>query len=343
MTMVEIAFRNRSAAWRSNQPFFVVVGVYALGAIVAARYWKIPIDLQLYSQPFVLFGCGVTILLFSIMSARVMLRRPDRLFPALKDRLLANDLPYRLVIGLPVALVLPLFFSLFTSMKDGLSRIVPFYADPRMIVIDRAIHGGFDAWYVFHQFLGFGPIIFLLNFLYNFWFIVMFVVLFCCVFSTGNLAVRSQYLVAFVLTWAVLGNLAAVTFASVGPAFVQSFYGDATFSPLMSHLQAINTTYPVWALDAQGMLLSNAGSGGPRMGSGISAFPSLHVAVATLNAIYLWRFHGVVRWAGVAFLVSIQLGSVHLAWHYGIDGYASMLATPVIWIIAGRLSRAQLR
>lgn len=86
------------------------------------------------------------------------------------------------------------------------------------------------------------------------------------------------------------------------------------------------------------MLLATAALDDPRLGGGISAFPSLHVAIATLNAIYLWRFGGLLRWAGAAFLVVIQLGAVDLAWHYGIDGYASMLATPIIWVVAGRMS-----
>ncbi|TGP22384.1 MULTISPECIES: phosphatase PAP2 family protein [unclassified Mesorhizobium] len=328
-----------SQAWHANRPFFVTMAAYAVAVALAAAYWQIPLDPRIYSEPFLLFGGGVTCILFAIVATRVMLERPERLLPCLVRRLLENDLPNRLVIGLPVALILPVFFSLFTSMKGGLSRIVPFYADSAIIAVDRMIHGGQDAWKILHPLLGAGLLTFALNFLYNLWFVVMLVVLFCVTFSTGDKRLRSQYLVAFVLTWVLLGNAAATIFASVGPAFIIPFYGDDTFSPLMNYLQATNTVYPVWALHAQGVLLANAALDGPRLGSGISAFPSLHVAVATLNAIYLWRFGGVLRWAGVIFLIAIQLGAVHLAWHYAVDGYASMLATPVIWVLARRLSK----
>ncbi|MDG4853675.1 MULTISPECIES: phosphatase PAP2 family protein [unclassified Mesorhizobium] len=328
-----------SDSWHANRPFFVTLAAYAVAIAFAANYWEIPLDPQIYSQPFLLFGGGVAFILFATVATRVMLERPERLFPGLIRRLLENDLPNRLVIGLPVALTLPVFFSLFTSMKGGLSRIVPFYADPTIVAIDRMIHGGRDAWRILHPLLGAGPLTFALNFLYNLWFVVMLVVLFCVTFSTGNKRLRSQYLVAFVLTWVLLGNAVATIFASVGPAFIMPFYGDDTFFPLMNHLQATSAVYPVWALHAQGNLLANAALDGPRLGSGISAFPSLHVAVAMLNVIYLWRFGGILRWAGVIFLIAIQLGAVHLAWHYAIDGYASMLATPVIWILARRLSK----
>ncbi|CDX60170.1 conserved membrane hypothetical protein [Mesorhizobium plurifarium] len=337
MRMTGLAY-GCSAAWHANRPFFLTVAAYALAVAFAAIYWRIPLDPQIYSEPFLLFGSGVTLVMFAVIATRVMLQRPEQLFPTLVHRLLENDLPNRLVIGLPVALALPVFFSLFTSMKGGLSRIVPFYADSAIIAVDRAIHGGQDAWRILHPLLGAGSLTFALNFLYNLWFVVMLVVLFCVTFSTGDKRLRSQYLVAFVLTWMLLGNAAATVFASVGPAFIKAFYGDDTFSPLMNYLQATNAVYPVWALDAQRMLLANAALDGPRLGSGISAFPSLHVAVVTLNAIYLWRFGQLLRWVSIVFLIAIQLAAVQLAWHYAVDGYASMLATPVIWIVAGWVS-----
>ncbi|WP_146770318.1 phosphatase PAP2 family protein [Mesorhizobium hawassense] len=340
---VETEVRRSPAAWRSNQPFFLVFIFYALTVLVAAMHWHLALDPELYGMLFVLFGVAISVLVLVVMSVGVMLQKPKRLLPALVDSFFANDFPNRLVIGLPVALALPIFFSLFTSVKNGLSKMVPFYADPALITIDRKIHGGMDAWQTLHPLLGNGPAIFALNFVYNSWFIVMFVVLFCVAFSIGNERARAQYLVAFVIVWGLLGNFVATLFASVGPVYVSPFYGDETFSPLMNFLQATDMNYPVWALRTQKLLLANAASIGPRVGSGISAFPSIHVAVATLNAIYFWRFGGFLRWAGIAFLLLIQLGSVHLAWHYGIDGYASLLATPIIWVFAGWFCRAQLK
>ncbi|MER9335623.1 phosphatase PAP2 family protein [Mesorhizobium sp. M0293] len=339
ISIVKSVLGDSSAAWRANQPFFATAFVYVLVALAAAVHWNIPVSLELYNLAFLRAGSVVIVILFVIVSMRVLLERPQRPFPALWARLVANKLPNRIIIGLPVALVLPVFFSLFTSIKGGLSKIMPFYADSTIIAIDRTIHGGVDAWQILHPLLGYGLTIYGLNSFYNIWFVEMFVVLFCVTFSTSSGRLRSQYLVAFVLTWALLGNLAASIFASVGPAFVMPYYDDAAFSPLMNHLRTIDVTYPLWALKAQGALLANAAIGGPQFGSGISAFPSLHVAVATLNAIYLWRFGAMLRWAGVAFLIIIQIGSVHLAWHYGIDGYASMLATPIIWFVAGLIAK----
>ncbi|CDX33171.1 conserved membrane hypothetical protein [Mesorhizobium sp. ORS 3359] len=324
--------------WRANRFFFLSIALYALAAAVASERWNIAVSMEIYSRVFLLAGFAVSVILFAVISIRVMLDRPPRIYPALRDRLLVNRLPERLAVGLPVTLVLPIFFSLFTSMKDGISRIVPFYADKILIYGDRIIHGGVDAWKILHPFLGSGVVTFMLNFAYNVWFMVMFTILFCVTFSVESERLRSQYLLSFVLIWILLGNVVATLVSSVGPAFVVSFYDDHTFAPLMDYLRTTDRVFPVWALDAQDMLLENAKLDGPRIGSGISAFPSMHVAVATLNAIYLWRFGGLLRWASIVFLVAIQLAAVHLAWHYAIDGYASMLATPVIWAFAGWIS-----
>lgn len=41
------------------------------------------------------------------------------------------------------------------------------------------------------------------------------------------------------------------------------------------------------------------------------------------------------------FAILIFAGSVHLGWHYAVDGYASALSTAAIWIGVGRLLRRQ--
>ncbi|MCV5838215.1 phosphatase PAP2 family protein, partial [Escherichia coli] len=36
-----------------------------------------------------------------------------------------------------------------------------------------------------------------------------------------------------------------------------------------------------------------------------------------------------------AFAILIQIGSVHLGWHYAIDGYVGTLLTVLLWKIVG--------
>ena len=75
------------------------------------------------------------------------------------------------------------------------------------------------------------------------------------------------------------------------------------------------------------------------MASGISAMPSLHVAIVTLCAISGWYVNRLVGGLMTLFAIVIFIGSIHLGWHYAVDGYASALATAAIWIAVGRLLR----
>ncbi|MES0164176.1 hypothetical protein [Mesorhizobium sp. C268A] len=149
MSIARLAIRTTSEAWRANQPFFVTVFAYILLALIAAAHWNIVINLKIYNKNFLFFGAAVTLILLAVVLVRLTIQRPEQPLRAMKDLMLANNLPDRIAFGLPVALVIPLFFSMFTSIKGGLSRIQPFYADTSLVAIDRAIHGGVDAWRFF--------------------------------------------------------------------------------------------------------------------------------------------------------------------------------------------------
>jgi membrane-associated phospholipid phosphatase len=74
-------------------------------------------------------------------------------------------------------------------------------------------------------------------------------------------------------------------------------------------------------------------------GSGISAMPSLHVGGATLCALLGWRTDRRLGWMFIVYAGIIMIGSVHLGWHYAIDGYVAGLATVAIWGAVGAILR----
>ena len=47
------------------------------------------------------------------------------------------------------------------------------------------------------------------------------------------------------------------------------------------------------------------------------------------------RAHRWLMVAAIAFCAVVLFGSVHLGWHYAVDGYFSIAATVVIWKIVG--------
>jgi hypothetical protein len=73
--------------------------------------------------------------------------------------------------------------------------------------------------------------------------------------------------------------------------------------------------------------------------NGISAMPSVHVAAAVLFALVGWQ---VGRAMGIGFTIYalvILTGSVHLGWHYAVDGYLSAAAVLLLWAASGPLIR----
>ena len=72
--------------------------------------------------------------------------------------------------------------------------------------------------------------------------------------------------------------------------------------------------------------------------NGISAFPSVHVGLIAMNALFVAersRMLGRVAWLYVVLIVA---SSVYLGWHYAIDGYVSILVVVLAHKAGRRLS-----
>ena len=175
-----------------------------------------------------------------------------------------------------------------------------------------------------------------INVLYNLWFFLLYAMICWLAFSVRKPQLRMQFLLSFLLTWALLGNLAATVFASGGPPYYGRITGlEDSFAPLFDYLRQANEIVPVWALKTQEMLWDSFQSDVIDWGRGISAMPSMHVSLAVLFALVGRRQHKVLGLLLTIFAVIIMVGSVHLGWHYAIDGYASIAATLVIWWVVG--------
>ena len=139
---------------------------------------------------------------------------------------------------------------------------------------------------------------------------------------------RYQYVLAMVLLWIVAGNLLATALSSVGPVYYGEFFGDAAaYAPLMERLQSVNAGMPLQALEYQDYLLDCYHNPETRF-AGISAVPSLHVGATLMMLFLFWRTR-IARELLLAYTVMIYVGSIVLAWHYGVDG---LIVAPVAWL-----------
>lgn len=234
-------------------------------------------------------------------------------------------------------LLLPLFSSTFTSFKISIPEINPFSWDPLLMELDRTLHGGMHPWEILQPVLGHPFVTSAISYLYNIWQGMILFVYWQIVRIEGR-ELRMQFLLAFVMAWAVLGSAGAYAFSSAGPCFYGDVVvGDNPFAAQMDYLHAAHAQYTNWSVYAQGYLWRIYESGNAHLGGGISAMPSLHVGVALLLFLLAKRFGRVPAWLTGGYLAVILIGSVHLGWHYAIDGYAGLLGAWVLWRFAGWL------
>jgi hypothetical protein len=234
--------------------------------------------------------------------------------------------------------------SAFTIFKTLIPIANPYSWDPIFAKIDAIIHGGFQPWQLLHPIIGYPLLTSVINFIYNLWFFVMFFVFYWQAFSLRDLKLRMQFLISFVLICGILGTFFATLFSSVGPCYYDKIViGSDVYKPLMNYLNNAGESFPIWALNTQKILWETYINNEINLGSGISAMPSLHVATSFLFTLVGWKHHRILGVVFGVFAFIILIGSVHLAWHYAIDGYFSIIFTAIIWYIVGYFLREKPR
>lgn len=243
-----------------------------------------------------------------------------------------------LVTGVGLLLAMIFFQGTFTSVKNALSVWQNgFPYDGIQADIDAWLHFGIDPWrWLFivgqHEW-----VLAAVEWNYNLvWFVLCFGTLFFVATSPKAERIRARYILCFMLAWIVCGNIFAGLFLSAGPAFYGHVTGDETrFAEQLAFLAASEGMNHS-AITYQDYLwqLHNARQTG--FGSGISAFPSVHVALIALNTFFAFEYSRRLGLWMAAYLVFIIASSVYLAWHYAIDGYASVAIMGVIYILTKR-------
>lgn len=231
---------------------------------------------------------------------------------------------------LPIIVIVSLFLPAFSSFKGSISLFAEYQWDGFWIDVDRLIHGQ-DAWRLIHPLIGYPEITFILGILYIIWLPLLLIALVYFSFLTDRPELRSQFLLTYFSCWAIIGSLCAVLFASVGPCFAYPFLKRPDFLPLMHYLEFADSKYPIWVIHIQDRLAEQLVTQSRELGAGITAMPSMHVSMAFLYWLGARQINAWLGWIAFAYLIAIQIGSVHLGYHYAVDGYFSMIVTFIIW------------
>lgn len=329
------------ASLRLHRWLLTLVSFYWICGLGIARYVGLPAaaTLKTYLPVYVEIVPAMLLVMTVLRVITVVaIDRPARPFIYLGHDLRHVALsPKRVANALPMFAAMLLFSGTFTLIKAAMPKLHSYNWDPAFEVLDRWIHGGVPPWQLLQPWLAHPFATHVINIAYALWFAVLCLVWLWQAMSLRDQRLRLQFFWTLLLVWILLGNIAATYFASGGPCY----YGRLTglpdpFEPLMAFLRTADLSYSVGSLRAQELLWHHYLAQQVEFAAGISAMPSLHVAIATLLALVCWRANRYLGMAMTVFAVAIMVGSVHLGWHYAIDGYAGALGTGAIWWMVGR-------
>jgi len=303
----------------------LVIVTFALSATYSARpisYYFDPHGTQLMLICWLL-PLPVWVMLLALRLARRGANHPSRTIFRM-----AKLHRHWLMRGLALtALALPLGRA-FSAFKASIPRHTVYWADPVLANFERNLLSE-DAWRFTHSLIGPVGTIWV-DRAYLLWFFGLMLTI-GWLNLTKDRRFQLRGLISYISIWVGLGMIGALAFASAGPCFYDHFHGGTRFAPLMTSLEEAHRIAPLTAIHEMRWLLFKYET--IEFGSGISAMPSMHVAVAWL-IVLLCHFRFGLKWPtwiAAIFAGMVLFGSVHLGWHYVSDGLISIIATSLIW------------
>jgi len=247
----------------------------------------------------------------------------------------------RLLFSYPVLLCIPLVFSIYTSFKNDIPSLNPFWLDSLLYKLDKAIFLGNEPWQVFRYIIWDPNITRMIDFLYHpVWMLLLMIFILFHALGRHPLENRLRFILSFMIVWAVLGNALAAVLSSAGPCYFTQVTGQTSpYEDLMRYLYSIDVEgQALKAVRLQEWLWNNHINSVVGSGSGISAMPSIHIATTVLFALGMRKSYPILEKLLYIYVFIIWVGSIQLGWHYASDGLVSGFLVIGIWYLMGKLT-----
>lgn len=269
---------------------------------------------------------AAVILFVALVATTVWIARPD----------VRDNIESRLFWLLVAGSMAWLTFPLFGMFKQVVLPLRGFLWDSSLAHIGRLLLG-VSPWQVTHSVFGSLRATRFLDSVYSLWLILIFAFPMVAAVAFGDPRVRFRLIFSWFSAWVVIGTLAAWVFASAGPIYYNSLVGpDANYAALQLRLAGLERLatadgHPLAALEFQPILLNAFRLRDYTPAGGISAMPSMHVALAILLVISGFQRNRLWGIALTTYALLIWIASIHFGWHYFVDGPVAALMMLSLW------------
>ena len=318
--------------WWDEIPVYAYALLCAALVFVLWSRFDIPYDnVGSFQSVQIIYTCAIAWFFVDIVW-RLVRDRPARPLGWARERYFSRSSLYRLIAAIPVVMMCAILIPIFSSLKAMIPLFNDFGWDATIIAWERTILFGNDAWEVLQPVLGYPIVTAAIAVTYHIWVLLLYLgVAVMAISPKISNDVRRRFFLSYALAWSVVGGLLATIFASVGPVFAEPILGIPDFGPQVDYLREANEQVPVMVVSVQDALLESYFANENGLGRGISALPSMHVAICVLY--WLAARETSKTWGRLMFwyMVLIWIGSVHTGYHYAFDGLASLIAIYAIW------------
>jgi hypothetical protein len=335
--------------WLEHRFAVIFVGIYVAGSMALSPGKQLlQPSISEYYLDFAFSVASLTLVFSGFLVIRELVRHIHdgfKAIPRIATGLRQDYLtPDRILGAVVTTTLLPVFLAAYTVYKTALPTLVPYRWDTLWIESDLLLHGGEHPWRWLSALLHKPTItIWLDSFYFNGWFAIWTGTCVWMVWSRQR-ELRERFFVSILLTWSLLGTALAYALSSAGPCFLNQLGSQPNpYTPLFDYLREVHTQSPLTALQGQNFLWRVHESRLIQPGCGISAMPSMHLAMMTICMACAWEYNRVLGIAIAVATAIILIGSIQLGWHYAVDGYVAIILTWLIWWGSGRMQKIRRR
>lgn len=220
---------------------------------------------------------------------------------------------------------------MFVNLKQFIPNLNPALWDSPLWRLDSWLHFGIDPAPLVSDWAGENGWMDLLDQAYVLYFPAQLAVPLLFLVSRTLRPERGRFFFAFCLLW-MLGGLVYVLWPALGPVYYRpSRFVWLDDAPYARHLQ---TTL----IQDYIRFRSDPGYYAMKLSHGIAALPSMHVGVLAFFAMAT-RPLRLVSWSLWLLTAVTFVGSLALAWHYAVDGYAGALLGALCWWLGASVAK----